>query len=340
MNFKTVTVICPIYNEERFIEGFIGSILKQDYPADKLEILLIDGMSSDHTRETAMRCAAGHDNIRIVDNPKKTVPYALNRGITMAGGEVIVRLDAHCTYPTNYISRLVGELYRLEADNVGGLWHTLPADSSAVCTAIAIGSSHPFGVGGSTHKIGTDRVMKVDTVPFGCYRKDVFDRIGLFDEELVRNQDDEFNARLIKNGGTIYIIPDIVIEYAARDSMAKMRKMYFQYGLFKPLVNKKLGSPATVRQFFPALFVAGVVLGLPLSLAFRHVMYVYAAVLALYLLIGILIGIRQGFRHGKPALALLMPYTFLNIHASYGIGYLYGIYKVVTHKKFNVKPNR
>lgn len=339
-DYKTVTVVCPMYNEERYIDRFVKSVLAQDYPKESLEILLIDGMSTDRTRQIAAGYTASHSHIRLIDNPEKTVSYALNRGISMSGGEVIIRLDAHCEYPSNYISRLVDELFRLDADNVGGLWHTLPADGSAVCTAIAIGSSHLFGVGGSTHKIGADRIMEVDTVPFGCYRRDVFDRIGRFDEELVRNQDDEFNARLINNGGRIYIIPDVVIDYTARDSMTKMRKMYFQYGLFKPLVNKKLGAPATIRQFFPALFVTGVVLGLPLALLFRPIMYLYLSVIALYLLIGLLIGTGYGARLGKPALPLLIPYTFLNIHASYGIGYICGIYKVIAHKKFDVKPNR
>ena len=340
MIFKPVSVVCPIYNEERFIGSFIDSVLAQDYPADKLEVLLIDGMSKDNTRRIVEQYTGRHSHIRLLDNPHKTVPFALNKGISMATGEVVVRLDAHCTYPTNYISRLVEGLYSLGADNVGGLWNTLPAKDTAECMAIAIASSHPFGVGSSTHKIGTTEVMKVDTVPFGCYRKDVFDRIGLFDEELTRNQDDEFNARLIKNGGSIYILPDIVIDYTARDSMKKMRRMYYQYGLFKPLVNKKLGSAATIRQFFPALFVIGIVAGAALSMFCTPVAYIYAGVMALYFAIGTGIGIAKAAKLKKPALALYLPYTFLNVHLSYGIGYIKGICKLAAHKSFNVNPNR
>lgn len=334
-----VTVICPIYNEEKFIERCINSVLAQDYPQDEMEIVFVDGMSNDRTREIVERCTQSHKQIRLLDNPNQTVPYALNIGIRNTTGEVVIRIDAHCSYPTNYVSRLAAELKRLKADNVGGVWHTMPAKDTTECVAIAVGSSHPLGVGGSSHKIGVQEIKRVDTVPFGCYHRSVFDRIGLFDEELTRNQDDEFNARLINNGGSIYIIPDVVIDYTARDSMAKMRKMYFQYGLFKPLVNKKLGSPATIRQFFPTLFVLGLVFGGLLSLASNWILAAYCAVLALYVLMGLAVGVQTVGKWHKPALLWYMPYTFLNIHLSYGVGYLKGIYNLIFHKDFNAKSN-
>lgn len=335
-----VSLICPIYNEEKHIERCITSIMAQDYPHDDMEMVFIDGMSSDGTRDIVRQYASRNPHIRLLDNPKHTVPYALNIGIRSTTGDIVMRIDAHCAYPTNYVSRLVAELKRLNADNVGGVWNTLPAKDTTECVAIAIGSSHPFGVGASVHKIGVGNIKRVDTVPFGCYHRKVFDRIGLFDEELTRNQDDEFNARLINHGGSIYIIPDVVIDYTARDSMPKMRKMYFQYGLFKPLVNKKLGSPASMRQFFPSLFVLGIVFGGILSFFLPCICAAYLATLFFYLGVGVGIGSKRCGQWHKPSLWWYMPYTFLNIHLSYGIGYLCGIYKVAAHKDFNVKSNR
>ena len=335
-----VSIVLPIYKEEKFIEQCILSILSQDYSQDCMEVLFVDGMSPDRTRDIIKSYEATHPNFHLIDNPEKTVPYAMNKGITASKGDVIIRLDGHCVYPANYVSVLVKYLFELNADNVGGVWHTLPAKDTAECHAIAISSSHPFGVGASEHKIGSKEIKQTDTVPFGCFKREVFDRIGLFDEELIRNQDDEFNARIIKNGGKIFIIPEVEINYTSRDSTQKMRRMYFQYGLFKPLVNKKLGAPATIRQFFPGLFVIGLVLGLILSFVCRWIAWCYIGVLALYLLIGIGIGIQKAIKYKKTALVWYMPYTFFNIHLCYGIGYLVGLYKVIFNKKFCVHTNR
>ncbi len=176
-------------------------------------------------------------------------------GIAAARGTVIVRMDAHVEYPRNYLSSLVGLLEQSGADNVGGVVQTLPANDSPIARAIACGMSHPLGVGNSHFRIGAAEDRWVDTVPFGCYRREVFDRIGLFDEELVRNQDDELNLRLIKHGGRILLSPRIVSKYFARDSLPKLWRMYYQYGYFKPLVVRKLGGVMTARQLLPPLFV-------------------------------------------------------------------------------------
>ena len=152
------------------------------------------------------------------------------------------------------------------ADNVGGVCRTLPASDSAMAKAIAVGMSHPLGVGNSHFRIGCRPEDRwVDTVPFGCYRREVFDRIGLFDEELVRNQDDELNLRLIKHGGRILLSPRIVCKYFARDSLAKLWRMYYQYGYFKPLVVRKVGGVMTLRQLLPPLFVLGLIDARPLA---------------------------------------------------------------------------
>ena len=257
-----LSVIMPIYNEEKYIAKCLDSILEQDYPKENMELLLCDGMSTDRTREIITEYQKNYPWIRLLDNPKRIAPSAMNVGIKASKGDVIIRLDAHVTYPDNYFSLLVKKLNELpDAENVGAICTTLPVNDTVVAQSIAAVLSSSFGMGNSHFRVGADKEMEVDTVPFGCFHRSTFDKVGLYDEELVRNQDDELNARIIKNGAKIYLIPELRCQYFARDTAKKVYKMFYQYGVFKPLVNKKLGSPATVRQFFPLCFVLGLLLG-------------------------------------------------------------------------------
>lgn len=335
-----VSVVCPIYNEEKFIARCIETMLAQDFPNSEMELLFVDGMSKDRTREIVAEYAGQYENIHLLDNPQKIVPYALNAGIQVAKGEYIVRIDGHCSYPVNYISTLIHWAEKLHADNVGAMLNTLPANDKPECQAVAIVMSHRFGVGNSLCRVGVKEVTQADTVPFGCFHRSVFERVGMFDPELVRNQDDEFNARIINHGGKIYLIPDLVIDYYARDSAKKLMRMYYQYGLFKPLVNKKLGAPATVRQFFPMAFVLGVVLGAVLSLLTSWAVYPYVAILLLYLLLAFGFAVQEAWQRKVWQLLGWLPLMFFLIHVSYGWGYLVGIYKLLTCQKFSVEVNR
>jgi len=331
-----ISVICPIYNEESRIEACIQSIVNQDYPHDEMEVLFVDGMSTDRTRDIVLEYSRQYPFIRLLDNPMHTAPIALNRGIRAAQGDIIVRLDAHSKYPTDYFSVLVNKLRNSDADNVGGVCNTLPAKETSICRAIAHAMSSSFGMGNSHFRIGAEHEMWVDTVPFGCFHRAIFDKIGYFDEELVRNQDDEFNGRIIQNGGKILLLPQVVVDYFARDSISKTAKMFYQYGLFKPLVNKKLQKPTTLRQFFPPLFLAGLVVGGLLSFFSSTVMWIYLSVIILYVLIGLLAGVRCTRRLSD---ILWMPFVFAAIHCSYGFGYWEGIVKVLMHGKISVQSN-
>ena len=210
-----VSIICPIYNEERFIEACIQSVLAQDLPKENWELLLVDGGSTDRTRALLAPYLERNANIRLLDNEHRMAPYAMNIGIRAAKGEYICRIDAHSTFPTNYVSTLLRYMNELpDATNVGGVCQTLPANDSPKAQAISIACSHPLGVGNSTFRTATiDKPTEVDTVPFGFWKKNLFDEIGLFDEELTRNQDDEFNARTIQHGGHIYLVPGICTTY-------------------------------------------------------------------------------------------------------------------------------
>ena len=219
-----LSVICPIYNEEKYIANCIESILLQDYPKDDLEVLFVDGMSKDRTREIVAEYTRKYPFIRLIDNPEKIVPYAMNYGIRASKGEVIIRLDAHATYEKNYFSALVRRLNELGADNVGSVCKTDVLNKTPKTLAIREVLSNKFGVGNSVFRTGIDKVMEVDTVPFGCWRRDVFDKYGLYDLRLVRNQDIELNKRILRGGGKIFIVPDTYCTYLARETFKGLAK--------------------------------------------------------------------------------------------------------------------
>ena len=335
-----ISIICPVYNEENYIENCIESILEQDFTRNKLELILVDGFSTDATRSIIEKFQQKHSFIKLLDNPHKTVPYALNIAIEVARGEYIARIDAHATFPKNYLSTLYSYSKKLNADNVGCLIETLPANNSLPAISVAYALSSSFGVGNSFFRIGTKDVKKVDTVPFGFFKKDIFERIGCFDIELTRNQDDEFNGRIIKNNGSIYLIPDITINYYARDSLFKTGNMLYQYGLFKPLVNKKLGAPATIRQFFPLVFVTGLFLGVLLSFVHPVFMYIYLATLLLYLGLAWSFSFKAYNKFKRIGLFCFLPLTYFIIHFQYGYGYMIGIKNLIISKPQNLEINR
>lgn len=333
-----LSVIVPIYQEEKYISKCIDSMLSQDYPKDDLEIILVDGMSKDRTREIVATYTAKYPFIRMIDNPERIAPCAMNRGIKEAKGDVIMRLDAHVYYPKNYFSLLVEKLNELPgAENVGALCNTLPVNDSITAQSIAAVLSSSFGMGNSHFRVGADKEMEVDTVPFGCFHRSIFDKVGLYDEELVRNQDDELNARIIKAGGKIYLIPQLVCEYYARDTAKKVYKMFYQYGVFKPLVNKKLGSPATVRQFFPLFFVLGLLVGPVVCLFLPVLWWAYFAVIMLWFILSTSFSLKDS-RNLKRILT--QNWIYFVVHFGYGWGYIVGIYKILFHRPFVVQVNR
>jgi glycosyltransferase involved in cell wall biosynthesis len=319
-----VSIVIPCRSEEKFIGKCLDSILANGYPMDQLEILVVDGMSEDGTRTTVQSYARQYAMIRLLDNPKKITPAALNIGIAHAKGDIIMRMDAHNTYQPHYISELVGWLEKTKADNVGGLFVTVPAAQTLMAEAIALALSHPFGVGNAYFRIGVKEPRWVDTVPFGCYRREVFDRIGMFDEELVRNQDDEFNLRLIRQGGRILLIPEIVSCYYARESLPKLWRMYYQYGYFKPLVVRKVGGIVTVRQVIPAVFVLSLLVSGVLAPWTVYGGWVLCALVFAYVAADLGSSICVGFQR-RVRCALALPVVFPVLHLSYGLGFLKGI---------------
>ncbi len=227
-----LSVICPIYNEEEYINQCIESILMQDYPKNDLEILFVDGMSKDKTRDIVKEYSEKYPFIHLLDNPKKIVPCAMNIGIKASRGDIIIRLDAHANYEKNYFSVLSHRLIELGAENVGVVCKTDVLNKTPKTFAIREVLSNKFGVGNSIFRTGVDKVMEVDTVPFGCWRRDVFDKYGLYDERLIRNQDFELNYRIRKGSGRIFIVPDSNCTYYARESFKKLWIQNYKNGLW------------------------------------------------------------------------------------------------------------
>ena len=333
-----LSVICPIYNEEKYIAKCLDSIIEQDYPKNDMELLLVDGMSTDRTRDVIAGYQKNYPWIKVLDNPKRIAPCAMNVGIKASSGEIIIRLDAHVLYPSNYFSVLVSKLQELpDAENVGAICKTLPVNDTIEAQSIAAVLSSSFGMGNSYFRVGASEVMEVDTVPFGCFHRAIFDKVGLYDEELVRNQDDELNARIINSGGKIYLIPELECKYFARDTAKKVYKMFYQYGLFKPLVNKKLGSPATVRQFFPLCFVLGLILG-PILCSFMTVLWtVYITVILIWLLLATYFSYKDSKQLKR---ILVQDGIYFVVHFGYGWGYIVGIFKILFNKPFVAQANR
>jgi cellulose synthase/poly-beta-1,6-N-acetylglucosamine synthase-like glycosyltransferase len=333
-----VSVILPCRNEAKTIRACLESVVASDFPKDELELLVVDGCSDDGTRQVIIEFSKQYVWINLLDNARRITPVAMNIGIRSAKGRILIRMDAHSVYPASYISALLMWLDRSNADNVGGICMVRPANKTSKAQAIAFALSHPWGVGNSHFRIGADKPRWVDTVPFGCYRREIFDRIGLYNEAFIRNQDDELNHRLIKNGGRILLVPEIVSFYIARESLGNVWTMFYQYGYFKPLAVRTIGAVTTARQLVPSAFVMS--LALTASLApWSHTMEVllYALVFA-YVTIDLSISccaaLRRSLRCG-----LWSVIVFPIHHMSYGIGYLKGILDfVVLQKRKTANP--
>ena len=321
-----VSVIMPIRNEESFIGSALDSIFYQDYPLDRYEVLVVDGRSDDRTREIVVAKGANRTNLRLLDNPKRIVPSALNIGLAQSRGEVIIRVDGHVLLEPEYISTCIHYLQTTTAACVGGVISSI--NHTFFGGAIAMAMSSSFGVGNAHFRTrGTaGKEGYVDCLAFGAYRREVFNQLGGFDEELVRCQDDEFNYRLRKFGGKIFLSPKIRSFYFTRSSPSRLFRQYFQYGEWKIRVLKKHFSMMQIRQFVPPVFVLALLLGLltaPFSPLGRWLLLGIGSSYTLCCLLASLQACRQGQWKYLPVL----PFIFFILHSSYGLGFLYGLIK-------------
>ncbi len=320
-----VSIIIPARNEEDYIRQCLNSVLDSDYPREKLEIIVVDGMSKDQTKEIIAEYSTKYGFIQCLENPKRIAPTALNIGIGHATGEVIIRMDAHSLYPSDYIANCVKYLEESDADNVGGIWITIPGRNSMTARLIAFVLSSPFGVGNAHFRIGTRKSRYVDTVPFGCYKREVFEDIGFFNEELVRNQDIELNTRLRRNGGKILLVPTIKSYYHARPTLKKLCAQNWKNGIWNIYLTKLVPGSLSIRHFVPMLFVLGLMGSIVLASFSSQGLILLALVCGIYLLTSLLFSIKIGLKEGIKYIPALPP-VFFALHFSYGLGMLYGIF--------------
>ena len=325
MNGKsiTVSVIIPMRNEERYIGRCLNSILENDFPKQELEIIVADGSSSDKSRKIVAEFAREHAQVRLIDNPGKIVPTGLNSAIRQSRGRYIIRMDAHSEYPTNYISACVRELEKGNADVVGGRLVTRPGAQTLAAQAISLLSQHPFGVGNSGFRLGWQG-RYVDTVPFGAFRREVFDRVGLFREGLIRHQDFELNARIRSSGGKIFLSPEIFLTYYNLPSIPKLLQRAFRDGLWVARAWVRYPITFCYRHCAPLALFLALVLPLLFSRVIPFASYFSLAVASAYVLLLLASSIQIGFRHGLRML-IVMPFLFLGFHTACGIGLLSGL---------------
>jgi succinoglycan biosynthesis protein ExoA len=336
-----ISIVAACRNEAAHIGPFLESLLAQDLRGLEWEAIIADGMSEDGTRAVLEECAAGHPELRVIANPGRIVSTGLNAAIRAARGDVILRMDAHTRYATDYCRRCVETLLRTGADNVGGPART---DARGIrASAIAAAYHSPFSTGGARfHDLNYEGW--VDTVPYGCWRKDTLFRLGLFDETLIRNQDDELNLRLVRSGGRIWQNPEIVSWYSPRASLSGLCGQYFQYGFWKVAVIRKHRLPASWRHVVPVVFVLGNVM-LILAMAasagwladwFGTVATLWLAAASTYMGAIVIASVAIARTHDWRILPHL-PLVFATYHFAYGLGFLFNL---VSSRRGSIGKNR
>ncbi|HEY2798086.1 MAG TPA: glycosyltransferase family 2 protein [Thermoanaerobaculia bacterium] len=314
-----VSVVMPVRNEAAYIERALAAVFAQDYPQDRLEVLVADGLSTDGTRELIAAAAKARPGLRLLDSPGRTAPCGLNVGVRAARGEIVVRVDGHCEIERDYVSRCVAHLEAGDGDAVGGSVETIGEDKLA--DTIAAAMSSPFGVGGSAFRTVRGRTLLVDTVPFPAYTRAILERVGPFDEELVRNQDDEYNARLRKLGGRVLLAADVRSRYYSRGSWRGLWRQYFQYGYWKVRVLQKHPRQMKLRHFVPAAFVGTLVAAGALAFFWRPAALAGLGLLGAYAVAVLAASARAASSSGRGARVFAgLPLAFAILHVAYGAG--------------------
>ena len=320
-SFPFVSVLMPVRNEGEFIRHSLGAVLAQNYPQDRMEVIVADGRSTDGTRNTVTEIARQHTNVLLLDNQQEIVATGLNLALGLAKGEIIVRVDGHTIINTNYVRECVRALKESGGDNVGGCMSAV--SDRAFGRAVAAATSSRFGVGGARFHY-SDREEWVDTVYLGAWKRDVFHRIGKFDEEMVRNQDDEFNYRLRAAGGRILLEPRIQSSYFNRATIRSLWKQYFQYGYWKVRVLQKHPRQMQPRQFVPAFFVLALALLIITALVVSVGKYILVAIVTTYVIGNLFASTLASAKAGWQLLPLIS-FAFIVIHFAYGCGFLVGL---------------
>lgn len=318
---KTVSIIIPCRNEEKYIEKCISSFLEQSYPQELLQIIVSDGMSTDGTRDIIRGLQKNNKNVVLLENKGLTAPKGMNLGIRYSESEIIIIFGAHAYADKDFVKESVAALEKDGVGCAGGLITTVNETTKGA--AIAEGMSCPFGVGNALFRFA-EKECFVDTVGFGAYKKTLLDEIGYFDDELVRNQDDELNYRVVKSGAKILLSPKIKSTYYGRSDFKRLWRQYFQYGFWKVRVIQKHKKPAALRHLIPMMFVLFLMGGGLFSAFFKFARIPYVAILGLYMLLDLFFSLKMSSKSSFKHFPYLVA-TFPILHLSYGIGFFLGL---------------
>jgi len=323
-----VSIIIPCYNEEKTIRLLLQSLLDQTFPVEDMEVIISDGNSKDHTREAIAQFQGDHPQliIDVVENPKRNIPSALNAAIRKASGEFIIRLDAHSVPAANYVELCVKDLQSKKGDNVGGVWDIRPSDDSLMAKCISTAASHRLGVGDAQYRY-TSEAAEVDTVPFGAFYRDLFERVGVFNESLLTNEDYELNVRIRNSGGRIWLNPAIRAVYFSRPNLPALATQYWRYGLWKWRMLRSNLRTLRWRQALPPVFVLSLIFLLIFAL-FSPVFRLLLGIEILAYLSAILIGtLAESSRHHDLRYGLGVSAAIITMHLAWGAGFLWSMVK-------------
>jgi succinoglycan biosynthesis protein ExoA len=321
-----VSVIVPCYNEQSTILSMLKAFGSQTFPQAEMEVVIADGMSTDGTRAAIASFQKNFPDldVRVVENPNRSIPSGVNRAIEAARGEIIIRFDGHSKPYPDYVANCIAAHEAGRGENVGGIWEIHPGADTWMANSIAIAAAHPLGVGDALYR-HAKRAAEVDTVPFGSFRRALIEQVGFFDETLLTNEDYEFNARVRKSGGKIWLDPSIRSVYFARATLLELIRQYWRYGFWKWRMLRRHPDTIRWRQALPPLFVLSLISLTILSVMIPFAGVLLAAEVLLYLSIMILAGFHAALRRRKAYLILGLPLGIFAMHISWGSGFLWSI---------------
>lgn len=321
-----VSIIVPCYNEQSTIRSLLDALHQQTYPRANMEVIVADGFSKDGTREViaAFQKDCPELNVRVVDNSNRSIPSGLNRAMEVSLGEIILRLDAHSQPYPDYVANSVSAHGEGRGANVGGVWEIRPGADTWIAKSIAVAAAHPLGVGDALYR-HTKQAAEVDTVPFGSFRRALIEKVGFFDESLLTNEDYEFNARVRKSGGKIWLDPSIRSIYFARSTLVELIRQYWRYGFWKWRMLRRYPDTLRWRQALPPLFVLSLIGLILLSIFIPFTRILLAGELVIYLFIMVLAGFYSALRQHKAFLILGLPMAIPAMHIAWGSGFLWSI---------------
>ncbi len=319
-----VSIIVPCYNEESTIRHLLDAILAQTYPRAQMELIISDGMSTDKTRVVIAAFQQEHADlaVRVVDNPVQTIPSGLNQALRQGRGDVFVRLDAHSMPIPEYVERCVAAHESGKGENVGGVWEIRAGADTLIAKSISFAAAHPLGVGDAMYRLNA-KAGAVDTVPFGSFRRILLEKIGMFDETLLANEDYEFNTRVRESGGVVWLDPSIRSVYFSRSTLGKLAAQYWRYGFWKLKMLKRYPHTLRWRQALPPVFVLSLFVFIVLSLFLGLARYALAAQLALYFFVLGLAGLKLAIEKRNIFFLFGLPLAITTMHISWGAGFLW-----------------